>query len=144
LNLIVDCVPHIHEDLVAIPLFREEYVVIVTPQYIKEKKIATIRDLRRCNLLSFDKNLGWWKNFINALSEDAGFEFDCITRISNVRGIINGTLESFGVGFVPKYTVLRELKQGDLVELFPEIGVLNDQINIYLKKRNYGKKYSGI
>ncbi|SMC39008.1 DNA-binding transcriptional regulator, LysR family [Desulfocicer vacuolatum DSM 3385] len=140
LNLVVDCVPHIHQDLVVIPLLREEYVVIATPQYIKDKKIVTMKDLRGCNLLSFDRNLGWWKNFINALDHNADFGFDFITTISSVRGIINGTLESLGVGFVPRYTVLRELKQGELNELFPEIETLNDQINIYLKKRNYEKK----
>ncbi|WDP91614.1 MAG: LysR family transcriptional regulator [Desulfobacter sp.] len=140
LDVIVDCVPHVHQDLVTIPLLREEYAVIATARYIKEKKISTVGDLNRCNLLSFDRELGWWKNFINALTEEAGFGFEDITRISNVRGIINGALESLGVGFVPRYTVLRELERGNLVELFPETGVLNDQINIYIKKRNYGKK----
>lgn len=140
LDVIVDCVPHVHQDIVTIPLLREEYAVIATARYIRENKISVVSDLNRCNLLSFDRELGWWKNFINALSEEAGFGFGSITRISNVRGIINGVLESLGVGFVPRYTVLRELERGNLVELFPETGVLNDQINIYLKKRNYEKK----
>ncbi len=139
LDVIVDCVPHVHEDIVTLPLLREEYAVIATARYIKEKKISVVRDLNRCNLLSFDRELAWWKNFINALGNEAGFGFQSVTRISNVRGIINGALESLGVGFVPKYTVLRELEQGALVELFPETGVLNDQINIYLKKRNHEK-----
>ena len=81
-----------------------------------------------------------WKNFINALTEEAGFGFRRITRISNVRGIINAALESMGVGFVPRYTVLKELEHQTLVELFPEIGVRNDQINIYLKRRNFEKQ----
>lgn len=140
LDIIVDCTPHVHQDVMTIPLLREEYAVIATARYIKEKKISTVRDLSRCNLLSFDRELAWWKNFINALTQEAGFGFESVTRITNVRGIINGALESMGVGFVPRYTVLRELAQGALVELFPEIGVLNDQINIYLKKRNYEKQ----
>ena len=45
-----------------------------------------------------------------------------------------------GVGFVPRYTVLKEIKTGRLLELFPETELLNDQINIYLKKRNFEKK----
>lgn len=140
LDIIVDCVPHVHKDLVTVPLLREEYAVIATEQYIKEKPIETIRDLNRCNLLSFDKELAWWKNFINALAKEDGFGFGTVTRISNVRGIINGALASMGVGFVPRYTVLRELESGALVELFPETNVLNDQINIYLKKRNFEKQ----
>ncbi|MEH0018266.1 MAG: LysR family transcriptional regulator [Desulfobacter sp.] len=140
LDIIIDCVPHVHEDLVAVPLLREEYAVIATQQYIESRNIQSVRDLNRCTLLSFDKELAWWKNFINALTEEAGFGFRQITRISNVRGIINAALESMGVGFVPRYTVLKELEHQTLVELFPEIGVRNDQINIYLKRRNFEKQ----
>ncbi len=140
LDLIIDCVPHVHEDLVAVPLLREEYAVIATRTYIDENNIRSIEDLNRCTLLSFDKELGWWKNFINALTEDTLFGFKKITRISNVRGIINAALASLGVGFVPRYTILRELEGSMLVELFPETEVLNDQINIYLKRRNFEKQ----
>lgn len=140
LDIIVDCIPHVHEELVSIALCREEYAVIATPEYVQTKKIQSIPDLNRCTLLSFDKNLFWWRNFINALSEDSGFGFEQITRITNVRGIINATLGSFGIGFVPRYTVLRELEDGSIKELFPDIEVLNDQINIYLKKRNFEKQ----
>ncbi len=140
LDMIIDCVPHVHEDLVSVPLLREEYAVVATPLYIAEHNIQIIRDLARCNLLSFDKELNWWKNFINALTEEEGFGFEKITRISNVRGIINAALESLGVGFVPRYTILKELEQSMLLELFPETEVLNDQINIYLKHRNFEKQ----
>ncbi len=139
LDMIVDCIPHVHEDLVAVPLFQEEYVVIASPSYIREKDIKGVGDLSRCNLLSFDRELRWWKNFINVLAGNAEFGFDKITRISNVRGIINAALVSMGVGFVPRYTVDGELGEGSLIELFPETGVLNDRINIYLKKRNFEK-----
>lgn len=139
LDIIVDCVPHLHKDLVAVPLLREEYAVIATPAYIREKEIREIPDLKRCNLLSFDKKLDWWKNFINALTPESDFGFDKITRISNVRGIINASLASMGVGFVPRYTILKEIETGALEELFAETEVLNDQINIYLKKRNFDK-----
>lgn len=139
LDIIVDCVPHVHEDLVSVSLFREEYVVIATQDYIDDNKIQKIKDLNRCALLSFDKNLVWWKNFINAI-ETPDFGFKKITQISNVRGIINAALTSLGVGFIPRYTVLRELENGSLIELFPETKVLNDQINIYLKKRNLKKQ----
>jgi DNA-binding transcriptional LysR family regulator len=62
-----------------------------------------------------------------------------VIRISSVRGIINAALASMGVGFVPRYTVLKELENGQLMELFPDTEVLNDQINIYVKKRHFEK-----
>lgn len=140
LDIIVDCVPHIHEDLVCVPLFREEYAVIASSQYIAEKKIHQIKDLKHCNLLSFDKDLLWWKNFINVLPKKEEFRYHRVTQISNVRGIIHAAQESLGVGFVPRYTILKELEKGLLVELFPQTEVLNDHINIYLKERNFDKK----
>jgi DNA-binding transcriptional LysR family regulator len=118
---------------------REEYVVIASRAYVADHRIQTIADLSRCRLLSFDRDLLWWKNFINALAGQADFGCDAVIRISSVRGIINAGLASMGVGFVPKYTVLKELESGQLVELFSETEVLNDQINIYLKKRNFEK-----
>jgi DNA-binding transcriptional LysR family regulator len=139
LDVIVDCIPHVHETLVCVPLMREEYVVIASRSYAADRRIQTIADLSRCRLLSFDKDLRWWKNFINALAGHADFGCDTVIRISSVRGIINGALASMGVGFVPKYTVLKELESGQLMELFPDTEVLNDQINIYLKKRNFEK-----
>jgi DNA-binding transcriptional LysR family regulator len=139
LDIIVDCVSHVHETLVCVPLMREEYVVIASRAYVADHRIQTIADLSRCRLLSFDRDLLWWKNFINALAGQADFGCDAVIRISSVRGIINAGLASMGVGFVPKYTVLKELESGQLVELFSETEVLNDQINIYLKKRNFEK-----
>jgi DNA-binding transcriptional LysR family regulator len=90
--------------------------------------------------LNLSKQLLWWKNFINALTGEQDFGFEKITRISSVRGIINAALTSVGVGFVPKYTILKELGKGLLTALFPRTEVLNDQINIYLKKRNFEKQ----
>jgi DNA-binding transcriptional LysR family regulator len=139
LDIIVDCISHVHESLVCVPLMREEYGVIASPSYVADRRIQTISDLSGCSLLSFDKDLLWWKNFINALAGQADFGCESVIRISSVRGIINAALASMGVGFVPRYTVLKELESGQLLELFPETEVLNDQINIYLKKRNFEK-----
>ena len=140
LDLIVDCVSHLHEDLVTVPLMNEAYAVIATEHYVGEHKIRKVRDLSHCSLLSFDKEMTWWKNFINALTEADGFGAGRVIQVASVRGIINGVLESLGVGLVPRYTILSELETGELVELFPDIPTHTDQINIYLKRRNFEKK----
>ena len=136
LDLIIDCKPHVRPDLETIVLFREEYAVIASPRYINRHHITTPGDLAHCNIFSQDLELAWWRNFIHALPLDQQVIFDRVTRINHVRGMINATLSNMGVGFVPRYTVLRELEEGSLVELFPEMDILNDHINIYLKRRN--------
>lgn len=136
LDLIIDCRPHAHREVKAIHLFREEYAVIVSPEYLEAHAIGTAGDLRHCNILSLDKELVWWSNFINALSAEERLVFEKVTVINHVRGIITATLCSLGVGFVPRYTILRELEQGRLVALFQDFDILNDNINIYIKHRN--------
>lgn len=140
LDIIIDCIPHVHKDLVSVFLCKEEYAVIASPSYLDQKKIQVVKDLNNCTLLSFDKNLFWWRNFINALTDKDGFGFSRIVQISNVRGIINAAIHSLGIGFVPRYTVSDFLKAGTLNEIFTDIDVLSDQINVYLKKRNFEKQ----
>ena len=120
-DLIIDCKLHLHEDLHSIPLFREEYVVICTPKYRHEKKIQVPLDLERCNLISLDIKANWWHRFYSALSDQKRPKLKNIIQINHIRGIINGTLASTGVGLVPKYTVFNELRRKKLIQLFPEI-----------------------
>lgn len=136
LDMIIDCQPHLNSELKTIKLFREEYAVIASADYLAEHPVNEISDLSRCNILSVDKELLWWSNFINVLPIDEGITFNKVTEINHIRGIINAALCSIGVGFVPKYTVLKELENATLIELFPELDILKDQINIYIKKNN--------
>lgn len=140
LDMIIDCRPHTHQELKTIPLFREEYAVIASVDYIAKHRIRNIEDLNRCNILSMDKRLQWWSNFINALPIDRQNIFTQITEINHIRGIINAALGSIGVGFVPRYTVIKELEEGALIELFANLDILKDQINIYVKRDRAGLK----
>ena len=38
-----------------------------------------------------------------------------------IRGIINGAVSGLGIGFVPKYTEIRELEETILIDPFPDI-----------------------
>jgi DNA-binding transcriptional LysR family regulator len=134
LDMVIDCRPHSNPELKVIPLFREEYAVIAANEYITENNIKKISDLSHCNILSIDKNLKWWGNFINALPLEEQGIFRRVTEINHIRGIINAAQSGIGIGFVPRYTVLKELEEGSLIELFPELDILKDHINIYIKR----------
>lgn len=135
-DMIIDCRPHAHPELKSINLFREEYSVIASPEYVLQHQISNVEDLASCNIISMDRELIWWSNFINVVPIPRQNLFNRITEINHVRGIIIATLCSIGVGFVPKYTVLREFEQGTLVELFPELDILNDNINIFIRHKD--------
>lgn len=135
LDMIIDCKHHVNPELKKISLFREEYAVIASPAYIEEHKISRITDLKNCNVISLDKQLVWWSNFINAIPLENRVEFKTITEINHIRGIINATISSVGIGFVPTYTVLKELKEGILEMLFPELTLFDDHFNIFIKRK---------
>ena len=135
LDLIVDCRPHNRPGLTHIPLLREEYVVIASKDYVEDNGIESVADLGHCNVLSLDKEMVWWQNFIQALPPESPVRFRRITRINHIRGIIEACLASVGVGFVPGYTVAADLEAGRLVPLFSHVDVLKDQIGIYFKQR---------
>ena len=137
-DIIIDCKDHKADGLERTPLFREEYAVIASKEFVRNNKIRTPLDLSACNVLSFDKAGAWWGNFLNALPAHEKPEFKTVTELTHIRGIINAAIESLGVGFVPKYCVLKELKSKTLINVFPRLKLLEDNFYIYQKIQKSG------
>ena len=133
-DLIIDCFPHTLPNLETIYLFQEQYVTIASPQFIRKHDITGLDDLARINILSSDKQLAWWRNFITAIPADKQSCLKKVVQINHIRGIINGAVSGLGIGFVPKYTVIRELEEKTLVDPFPDIKPGADRFNIFIKK----------
>ncbi len=134
-DLIIDCFPHDLPNLEKIYLFQEQYVTIAAPAFIKAHKIKNLDDLERINILSNDKQLIWWHNFLTAIPEDKQACLKNVVQINHIRGIINGAVSGLGIGFVPKYTVIRELEEKTLVDPFPGIKPGADHFNIFINKQ---------
>lgn len=133
IDMAIDCKVHRAEGLQRLPLFREEYAVIASPAYARRRAIRSPRDLERCAVLSLDKGCAWWGNFFNALPASERPEFRDVTEMDHIRAIVNAAIESIGVGFVPRYSVLKELKAGALVNVFPQLELLEDNFYVYQK-----------
>jgi len=138
LDIIIDCDDHKADGIEKRPLFREEYAVIASREFIKKNGLKDPADLAACNILSLDKGGLWWGNFLNSLPRNGRPEFKKITEINHVRGIINAAIESLGAGFVPKYCVLKELKAGTLKNVFPRLELLEDHFSLYQKTKRAG------
>lgn len=139
LDMIIDCRPYNRRELSVIPLFREEYAVIVSPGYLARHRILTPKDLENCNLFSIDKEMVWWGNFMKALPESSSVRFTRVTQVNHIRGIIEACLADAGIGFVPRYTVMNHLESGRLKALFEQMDIQADQISIYMKDRMAGR-----
>lgn len=133
-DLIIDCKPHSLPNLEVIYLFQEQYVTIASPDFIHTHNIQTLDDLARVKILSNDKQLTWWQNFITAIPEEKQAFLKNVVQINHIRGIINGAISGLGIGFVPKYTVIQELVDRVLVDPFPDIKPGADHFNIFIKK----------
>jgi DNA-binding transcriptional LysR family regulator len=138
LDVIIDCRSHKAEGVDKVPLFREEYAVIASPEFIRRHKIRTPQDLSSCAILSLDKGAQWWGNFLNALPAAERPKFEGVTELNHIRAVINAAIEGLGVGFVPKYCVLKEFKARTLVNVFPHLKLLEDNFYVYQKTARAG------
>jgi DNA-binding transcriptional LysR family regulator len=138
-DFIIDCKEHFSPELERINLFQEHYVVIASSDFIQNNRLKHISDLSNLPILSLDKECIWWKNFLASLDASNRPEFSHVIQINHVRGLINGAIQGLGISFVPKYTVLSELSEGILQEVFPEIQPQADHFCIYIKKDKLSK-----
>ncbi len=138
LDIMIDCRDHRVEGLQKTPLFREEYVVIASREFVRKRGLEAPGDLSRCTVLSMDKKGEWWGNFLNALPAASRPEFADIMELNHIRAIINAAIEGLGVGFVPRYTVLKELRAGVLADVFPRVKLLEDNFYVYQKAGRSG------
>lgn len=137
-DLVIDCEAHVLPRVEKIYLFQEQYVTIASPEFVKEKKIKRVDDLERVNILSNDKQLVWWRNFISAIPAEKRACLKNVMQINHIRGLINGAIMGLGVAFVPKYTVIRELGEKVLIDPFPRIKPGADHFNIFIKTEKMG------
>ncbi len=138
LDIIIDCTEHEERELIKTPLFREEYVVIASPEFMLKHKIRQPADLCGHNILSMDKEALWWGNFLKALPADGRPELAPVTEMNHIRAMINAASEDLGVGFVPRYCVMKELKAKALVDVFPGLKLFEGNFYIYQKTKRAG------
>ncbi|HAT72504.1 MAG TPA: hypothetical protein DCS63_06790 [Elusimicrobia bacterium] len=138
LDIVIDCRSHKAEGVEKTPLFREDYAVIASPDFIRRRVIRKPADLSGCNILSLDKGAQWWGNFLNALPAAERPEFREVMELNHIRGIVNAAMEGLGVGFVPRYCVLKEFKARTLLSVFPHMKMLEDNFYVYQKTGRAG------
>ena len=133
IDLAVDCRTHSHPSVHRIQMFREKYVLVASPAFLKAHPLRSPRDLGDTPLLSLDQDGRWWDNFLHAVDKDARPVLNRRMVIDHVRGMINGTLAGYGASLLPKYAVMDELADRRLVILFPKLSLLEDTFCIYQK-----------
>ena len=134
LDLVIDCLEHPLPTLKKVTLFRETYVVACAPAFRKAHRLRTPTDLSRCPILSIDKAGAWWNRFLMAAPDREQPQLDRIIAVDHIRAMIHAAVAGMGALLVPRYSVLEELRRGELVALFPSIRPTEDRFSIYQKK----------
>lgn len=135
LDVIIDCVDHQVEGVERIPLFRELYAVVCSPRYKASHHIEH-PDLDHCTVISLDEDGSWWHHFLYSIPgvERPSLKKHHFMTINLIRAMIIAAKHHMGVALVPLYSVTTELSQGHLVQLFPQIHLLEDQFSLYQKE----------
>ena len=140
LDLIIDCLDHPLPSLKKTTLFRETYVVACAPTFRKVHRLRVPMDLSGVPILSIDKAGAWWNRFLMAVPDPEQPLMDRIIEMNHIRAMIHAAIEGMGALLVPRYSVLEELRRGDLVALFPAICPAEDRFSIYQKKVKAGQE----
>ena len=140
LDLIIDCLDHPLPSLKKTTLFRETYVVACAPAFRRVHRLRVPMDLSGVPILSIDKAGAWWNRFLMAVPDQEQPLMNRIIEVNHIRAMIHAAIEGMGALLVPRYSVLEELRRGDLVALFPAICPAEDHFSIYQKKVKAGQE----
>jgi len=136
-DLIIDCKDHLLPRFKKIYLFQEQYIAIASPEFVEKWDVHSLEDIGNVSILSIDKRLEWWHNFISVVPGLEPFHIKDVIQINHVRGLINGAIAGLGIGFVPKYTVITELNEKVLIDPFPMIKPGADHFNIFVNQEKF-------
>jgi len=141
LDVIVDCWVHAREDLWRIPLFREQYILVASPDLLKINPIRKLQDLAKVTWLSLDREGLWWHRFLDQIPEGIELDPPRIMLINHLRGMVHLAVGGAGVALIPAYCGLTEIRSGKLVVLFPGRKMRQDRLSLYCKRihRNSSK-----
>jgi DNA-binding transcriptional LysR family regulator len=108
-----------------------ERILVAAPEYLARHPIAAAKDLANHTLMqvssSFDPASEWPAE--TAGDAAAGTELAGHFIVNNMQALRIALLEGAGVGAVPTYSVADDIKEGKLVQLFPDYPL--EAVNVF-------------
>jgi LysR family transcriptional regulator, glycine cleavage system transcriptional activator len=144
IDLAIDSSHHAHPSVQATRLFREKYLMVASPAFLASHPVRRIVDLERVPVISLDKDGAWWGSALGSIPGLRRPALGRIIEINQVRGMVHGALEGYGVALLPKYTVLGKVARGDLKALFPRLDLLEDWFCVYEKRASAGREKNRV
>ena len=134
IDVAVDCAPHTHPSLAVTRLFREKYLIVASPRFLRAHAVRRPIDLERVPVISFDREGAWWSNALRSIPGRHRPALRQVIEVDQVRGMVHAALEGYGVALLPKYTAIGKVVRRELTALFPRLRLLEDWFWVYQKR----------
>ncbi len=134
IDIAVDCASHTHPSLSVTRLFREKYLIVGSPRFLRAHRVRRPLDLERVPVISFDREGAWWANALRSIPGRHRPVLRQIIEIDQVRGMVHAALEGYGVALLPKYTAIGKVARRELTALFPRLRLLEDWFSVSQKR----------
>lgn len=103
-----------------LPLFAERTTVVVSPSYLKQRKIRAPKDLAQAAWLSTETRPGDWENWL-ASAGCANLRPAQTLRFDHFFVTLQAVVDGMGFGIGPFPTLASDLQLGRIVTPFPEL-----------------------
>ncbi len=134
IDIAVDCAAHTHPSLTVTRLFREKYLIVASPDFLRAHRIRQPLDLERVPVISIDRDGAWWANALRSIPGRRRPVLRQVIEVNQVRGMVHAALEGYGVALLPKYTAVGKVARRELTTLFPRLRLLEDWFSISQKR----------
>jgi DNA-binding transcriptional LysR family regulator len=135
-DVAVDCRPHTDPSVQATGLFREKYVLVASPSFLRRHPVRRLMDLEQVPVLSLDRTGNWWANALRACPGQQRPVMAHLVEVDQVRGMVHAALEGYGIALLPKYAVLGKIARDELRAVLPGLRLLEDRFCLYQKRRH--------
>ena len=106
-----------HADVVTVPLYRDEVVLVASPQHpLGQKGTASIEEVGRRGLIMFSRGSSYYTLVDNALRQ-AGVLVSPTMELDNMEASKKMVEKGLGIAILPKVAVEHEVKRGDLCQV---------------------------
>jgi DNA-binding transcriptional LysR family regulator len=116
-----------------------ERILVAAPEYLARHPIVAVGDLSNHTLMrvnsSFDPPSEWPLGASGEVGADTGLAGHFV--VNNMQALRVALLEGAGVGAVPTYSVLDDIREGKLVQLFPDYPLQSTNVFVVYPSRQY-------
>jgi len=106
-----------HADVVTVPLYRDEVVLVASPQHpLGQKGTASIEEVGRRGLIMFSRGSSYYTLVDNALRQ-AGVLVSPTMELDNMEASKKMVEKGLGIAILPKVAVEHEVRRGDLCQV---------------------------